>query len=107
MENLLDLPKLISGKADIFFHLAWDGSSGEKRKDCERQLKNVQWTVDAVRVAAELECRRFVGVGSLVEYDVASYIPMNGSAPEPVHFYAAAKLAAHYMSKINAIGIRI
>lgn len=101
MDQINCLPNLIDTAVDVFFHLAWDGSSGEKRKDCERQLKNVQWTVDAVRVAAKLGCRRFVGAGSLVEYDIASYIPMNGSTPEPVHFYAAAKLAAHYMSKIE------
>lgn len=101
MEKIQYLPNLVNTSVDVFFHLAWDGSSGEKRKDYKRQLRNVQWTVDAVRAAAELGCRRFVGAGSLVEYDTNSYIPMDGSAPEPVHFYAAAKLSAHYMSKIE------
>lgn len=102
MEQLETLPEKIGRSVDVFYHLAWDGSSGAGRSDYHRQLKNVEWAVNAVKTAAALGCKRFVGAGSLVEYDVNSYIPRDGSTPDPVQFYGAAKLAAHYMSKIAA-----
>ena len=102
MEHLETLPEKIGKPADVFYHLAWDSSSGDGRCDYHKQLKNVEWTVNAVKTAAALGCKRFVGAGSLVEYDVNSYIPKDGSTPDSVQIYGVAKLAAHYMSKIVA-----
>lgn len=42
---------------------------------------------------------RFIGAGTLAEYDVSAYVPLDGSMPNPVSCYGSAKLAAHYMSK--------
>lgn len=42
---------------------------------------------------------RFVGAGSLAEYDVQAYAAQDGSTPNPVSCYGSAKIAAHYMSK--------
>ena len=92
---------------DVFFHLAWSGSTGPERSDYKLQLKNVEYTLDAVNVAAKLGCKKFVGAGTLAEYDCNSYIPLDGSTPNAVTCYGTAKIACHYMSKAecNRLGI--
>lgn len=99
MENIESLPQKIKDKIDVFYHLAWSGSTGNARSNYSMQLQNVKWTVDAVSVAAALGCTRFVGAGTLAEKDINAYIPLDGSVPNPVSCYGSAKLAAHYMSK--------
>ena len=99
MENLDLLPDHIHEQADIFYHLAWSGSTGGDRGDYVLQLQNVKWTLDAVGVAKKLGCKRFVGAGTLAEYDVQAYTPLDGSTPNRVSCYGVAKMSAHYMSK--------
>lgn len=100
MENLLEtLPGTVPQGADVFYHLAWSGSTGPDRGNYDLQLKNVHWTLDAVHAAHRLGCKRFVGAGTLAELDVNAYTPINGSTPNAVSCYGAAKIAAHYMSK--------
>lgn len=99
MANLRSLPDKIKDKADTFYHLAWRGSTGKDRGNYALQLENAKWTADAVSVAAQLGCSRFVGAGTLAELDVNVYIPVDGSTPNLVSCYGSAKLAAHYMSK--------
>lgn len=100
MENINQLPLLLKGKEfDTFFHLAWEGSSGETRKNYQVQLKNAKWTVDAVSVAKEVGCNKFVGAGTLAELDVDAYAAGDGNIPRMVSCYGSAKLAAHFMSK--------
>lgn len=108
MDDIIQqLPKKIPEGVDVFYHLAWAGSTGAIRGDYDVQLKNVHWTLDAVNVAHKLGCRRFVGAGTLAEYDVNAYTPLNGSTPNAVSCYGAAKIAAHYMSKAecNKLGV--
>jgi len=107
MDELSTLADKISGAPELFYHLAWAGSTGPARGDYTLQLTNVRWTLDAVNVAATIGCKRFIGAGTLAEFDVAAYTPLNGSTPNRVSCYAAAKIAAHYMSKAecNHVGI--
>ena len=101
MEELEQLPRKIRHDADVFYHLAWMGSTGSARGNYDLQLKNVHWTLDAVRIAAAVGCKRFIGAGTLAELDVNAYTPVGGSTPNVVSIYGAAKIAAHYMSKAN------
>lgn len=94
------LPKMIEDTdLDVFYHLAWNGSTGAARGDYELQLSNVQYTADAAIAAAELHCARFVGAGTLAEYDCYAYAMEDGSHPRMVSIYGAAKIAAHFISK--------
>ena len=63
--------------------------------------------MDAVNAAAAIGCKRFVGAGTLAEYDVNAYSPIDGSTPNTVSDYGVAKIAAHYMSKAecNHLGL--
>lgn len=100
MERLSDLPALFDGnRPDVFYHLAWEGSTGSSRADYGMQLRNAKWSLDAVKAAAELGCERYVGAGTLAEKDVLAYSPLDGATPNAVSCYGAAKLAAHLMTK--------
>lgn len=107
MDNLYALPLMISKTPDVFYHLAWAGSTGPVRGDYDLQLKNIHWTLDAVNAAKSIGCHKFVGIGTLAEFDVNAYTPLEGSTPNAVSCYGAAKIAAHYMSKAecNRLGI--
>ena len=85
---------------DFFFHLAWDGTTGATRNNMHLQNKNVQYTLDAVELAARLGCKCFIGAGSQAEYGRVEG-KINGSTPTfPENGYGIAKLAAGRMSRI-------
>ena len=107
MEELHKLSERVREKADVFYHLAWSGSTGSARGDYKLQLKNTEWMLDAVNEAVRLECNKFVGAGTLAELDVNAYTPLDGATPNSVSCYGVAKIAAHYMSKAecNRLGI--
>ena len=58
------------GKADVFYHLAWNGTSGAAREDFDIQQANIGYMANAVRAAVKCGCRKFVGAGSQAEYGV-------------------------------------
>ena len=87
-------------KCDVFFHLGWDATIGEGRNDIGLQLKNVQYTLDAVALAKRMGCTAFVGAGSQAEYGRCQE-KLNGSVPAfPESAYGAAKLCAGQMSRM-------
>ena len=99
LEDLSDLPGRIPGGCDTFYHIAW-GNTGEARnKSTELQSRNIFYTLQAVRTAAELGCRRFIGAGSQAEYGpmdvekISPDSPVNPSTP-----YGASKLAAGHLA---------
>ena len=49
-------------------------------------------TLDAVKVSKQLGCKRFVGAGTLAEFDVNAYTPLDGSTPNAVVATAQRKL---------------
>lgn len=98
MAGLSSLPEK-AGRADVFYHLAWAGSAGEGRADTALQLRNAQWTVDAVHAAHAMGCARFVGAGSIMEWETLLAAEKQGNAPGMGYIYGAGKAAAHMMSK--------
>lgn len=110
--ELMELPGLAdrAGKADIFFHLAWNGSSGAAREDFDIQLSNIEYTANAIRAAVKCCCGKFVGAGSQAEYGVVSGVTREKeTVPHPFMMYGAAKLAAYQMGRVLAgqLGIKM
>lgn len=88
------------GRQDsVFYHLGWSGTFGKLRNDAGLQQKNVEYTLDAVRLADRLGCTKFIGVGSQAEYGRVStrLTPDTDTAPE--NEYGRAKLAAGVSSR--------
>lgn len=99
--------KLPSGEYDIFYHLAWAGSAGPIRADTALQLQNAQWTVDSLRIAKELGCKRFACAGSIMEHETVAAAYTQGNRPGLGYIYGSGKLVAHTMCMSIAAQIGI
>jgi UDP-glucose 4-epimerase len=98
----------IEGRWDTFFHFAWEKTFGAGRDDVDGQWRNVQYTLDAVRLAARLGCQAFVGAGSQAECGPVEG-PLGVDAPgNPLSGYGIAKYAAGKLSGVlcTQLGLR-
>lgn len=86
---------------DVFYHLGWAATIGDGRNDMQLQLKNIQYTLDAVGLADRLGCHTFVGTGSQAEYGRYEG-KLNAEVPVfPENGYGIAKLCAGQMTRIE------
>ena len=92
---------------DVFYHFAWEGTSGVSRADVELQLKNALWTVECLKVAKQLNCKRFVGSGSIMEQETIAASYTQNNQPGLGYIYGSGKLVAHTMSMSVAADIGI
>lgn len=84
----------LEGFYDVFMHLAWDKTSVGGRDDVDCQLRNVEYALDAVRLAKRAGCSVFIGAGSQAEYGVQN-VPLTPDLPvKPESGYGIAKYAA-------------
>lgn len=90
-----DLPK-----CDIFYHLAWRGTTGAARNDMKLQTENIASAIAAVELAKRLGCHTFIGAGSQAEYGRVEgrLTPQTPAFPE--NGYGMAKLCAGQMSRL-------
>lgn len=103
LDRLADLCKVQNIRADVFYHLAWNGSAGVDRDDFDLQYTNISYTAQAVRAAKACGCRKVVGAGSQAEYGVVhGESKEDGTVPHPFLMYGAAKLAAYQMGQVLA-----
>lgn len=97
----LDRLSALIPHADAFFHLAWMGTTGQDRNDMDTQLRNIQCTLDAVRVASSLGCKVFIGAGSQAEYGRVDHALTPETPCFPENGYGMAKLCAGQMSRVE------
>ena len=103
LDSLEDLWKVHHIHADVFYHLAWNGSSGAARDDFDIQYTNIGYMAGAVRAAKACGCRKIIGAGSQAEYGVVSKKAKEDEAvPQPFMMYGAAKAAACQMGRVLA-----
>ncbi|MBZ9686400.1 NAD(P)-dependent oxidoreductase [Clostridium estertheticum] len=108
IEKITTLPLLIlDDDIDVFYHFAWAGTSGVDRADIKLQLSNVKATCDAVKVASEIGCIKFVNAGSIMEYEAVQYIPADGTEPVLSNIYSTAKQTADFMAKTLAVSLKL
>lgn len=101
------LDPVITG-CDAFIHLAWEKTFGNARDDIDAQMRNIQYTLDAVRLAKKMGCKVFIGAGSQAEYGSVQ-CPLTGDTPvHPESGYGIAKYTAGRLSALlcTQLGIR-
>lgn len=84
---------------DVFYHLAWNGTFGDSRNDMPLQVNNIQYTLDAVKLAKRLGCHTFIGAGSQAEYGRVDGLLHMDTPTFPENGYGMAKLCAGQMSR--------
>ena len=99
--------KLPIGVYDTFIHFAWAGSAGPARVDYNLQMKNALMTVECLKVAKEIGCKRFLCAGSIMEYEVEAAIHAQGNHPGMGYIYGMGKHIAHCLCKSVAADIGI
>ncbi len=92
LENLSELLKASGFRPnmDEFYHIGWNSDFDNPRFNLEGQLLNKIYTEDALRVAADMGCKKFTG-GSQAECGQGDS-PINSKTPDnPITAYAVAK----------------
>lgn len=107
LEDLEQLPEKVR-QADLFYHLAWNGSAGAEREDFEVQYKNINYMAKAIRAAKACNCKKIIGAGSQAEYGVVKQMEREKeTVPAPFMMYGAAKLASYQMGQVLAKQLEI
>lgn len=89
-----------TGKSyDVFYHFAWEGTSGAARNDMYLQNQNVKYALDAVEAAARFGCHTFVGAGSQAEYGRVEGELSSSTPVFPENGYGIGKLCAGHMTR--------
>jgi nucleoside-diphosphate-sugar epimerase len=92
----LNRPEQISelNGCDVFYHLAWEGA----RNDFDGQYKNIPITVNCLKLAHKIGCKRFICTGSQAEYGDTNELITEETPPKPTTAYGACKTAAYYLT---------
>lgn len=98
-ENLAEIQNTTGTDWDVFYHLAWAGTSGPERNDMYLQNRNVKYALDAVTAAGRFGCRRFIGIGSQAEYGRSEEKLKPDTPVRPETGYGYAKLCAGQMTR--------
>ncbi len=101
LEEIPKIQDMVSDRYDVMYHLAWANTFGEGRNDIYSQMRNIQYTLDAVETAAHLGCRKFIGTGSQAEYGRYEGKLTGSTATFPENGYGIAKLCAGQLSRIR------
>ena len=108
LDNISTLKDLINDRDfDCFYHFAWAGSAGAARADTKLQLQNAPWTIDCLRAAKEVGCKKFVAAGSIMEHETMAAAFASGNKPGLGYIYGSGKLVAHTMAMSVAADIGI
>jgi nucleoside-diphosphate-sugar epimerase len=99
--NELNLFDDSSKTADVFYHIGWTNTQRKDFNSCYDQLKNVQYTLDAVHLAKKLGCGKFLGTGTQAEHECSTLALSSNSPIDPGTGYGIAKYAAGKLSKIE------
>ena len=102
--DLSELDQLI-GKvqpADVFYHMAWDGTFGRSRNDMHTQIGNLSACIKAVQLASSLKCKKFVGVGSTNEYGDINAKKRPDMSCNPNNGYGIMKYCAGKMAAVES-----
>lgn len=84
---------------DVFYHFAWEGTTGASRNDMYLQNRNVTYALDAVMAAKRFGCQCFVGAGSQAEYGRVEGLLSPDTPARPEMGYGIAKLCAGQMTR--------
>lgn len=99
-----DLEKIskieMSCRPDVFYHFAWECTDNKNRNCVDAHYRNVGYTLDAVKLAHQLGCRKFIGAGSQAEYGRVSGIVSPDMRVAPDSAYGISKYSAGRMAAI-------
>lgn len=93
---------------DVFIHLAWKGVYGDDRNEEYQISDNLSMSMRYGRIAAQANCKSFIGVGSQAEYGNPNRKTRESDPTHPTTIYGKSKLACcHALSALmQAHGVK-
>ena len=83
---------------DVWYQFAWEGLFNEPLLDYAVQISNIKYVMDAIVAARKLGCGRFVGAGSISQYELRT-VEGQTNEHDKHRVYKTAKLACEYMGR--------
>lgn len=102
LEQLASVENDTGKQYDVFYHFAWEGTTGASRNDMYLQNRNVRYALDAVDAAGRFGCKKFIGAGSQAEYGRVEGLLRPDTPTFPETGYGIAKLCAGQMTRERA-----
>ena len=102
LDELATVQNQTGKEYDVFYHFAWEGTTGTARNDMFLQNRNVQYALDAVGAAKRFGCHTFVGAGSQAEYGRVEGELRSDTPAFPEMGYGMGKLCAGLMTRSYA-----
>ena len=97
--EIAKLPSLLSNHGyQLWYQFAWEGLFNEPLLDYATQISNINYVCDAIVVAKKLGCEKFIGAGSISQYELRT-IEGQTNAHDKHRVYKTAKLACEYMGR--------
>ena len=93
---------------DVFFHFAWESTTGASRNDTDSQSLNIRYALSSVKLAGFFGCKTFIGAGSQAEYGRVAGSLKADTPTFPENGYGIAKLCAGQLTRIlcGQLGIK-
>lgn len=99
LERLATIENTTGKTYDVFYHFAWEGTTGTARNDMYLQNRNVRYALDAVKAAKRFGCHTFIGAGSQAEYGRVEGMLKPDTPVFPDMGYGIGKLCAGQMTR--------
>lgn len=108
LKDLAELKNDTDFSYDVFYHFAWEGTTGAARNDMYLQERNIRCSLDAVCAAKRFGCHTFIGAGSQAEYGRVEGMLKPDTPVFPETGYGFAKLCSGLMTREHAcqMGLR-
>lgn len=100
--NNLELIDMDFPEIDVFYHIAWQGTSGKDLKEYKIQLKSVELSCNMAYLGAKLGVKKFVYIGTLNQLEIRYCLAHDDCMPRYSCIYSTAKLAAEMMCRTIA-----
>lgn len=97
IKEISEITKNLDGASiDVWYQFAWDGLFNAPLLDYTTQIANIKYLMDSVVTAAKIGCKKFVGAGSISQYELR-ITGSKVSANDKHQVYKTAKAACEYM----------
>lgn len=101
-EDYNTLVKKLPLDCDVFYHFAWNGVFGESFQNYELQLNNCKYACDALMIAKQINCKKFVLASTINVLESRYYMSQHNIKPRYTNIYAMCKLSAEMICKTLA-----
>ena len=107
LDEYLEIGDRLPSEADVFYHFAWEGAYGPVLGDYKQQIKDIEYTCDAITLASKIGCKKFIMAGTINELELLQFFHAENNVPRKACIYGISKLACDFMCKTIAADLGI